>query len=243
MLVTGSPLVACDSQLTLTLVGPLCDSSVRGPFTCTGRTMAAADPRSSSDGGPASRGGVPGGESSKDRDGPGGSNGEGERERATFECNICLDTARDAVISMCGHLFCWPCLHQWLETRPSRQQCPVCKAGISRDKVIPLYGRGSSSQEDPRLKSPPRPQGQRTEPESRGGMFQGFSDTGFHMSFGIGAFPFSFFTTVFNTNDPFHRADQYAGDPQGNLNNGNYNWQDSLFLFVAIFFFFWLLSV
>lgn len=39
---------------------------------------------------------------------------------------------------------------QWLETRPSRQQCPVCKAGISRDKVIPLYGRGSSSQEDPR---------------------------------------------------------------------------------------------
>ena len=30
----------------------------------------------------------------------------------TFQCNICLDTARDAVVSMCGHLFCWPCLHQ-----------------------------------------------------------------------------------------------------------------------------------
>uniref|UniRef100_A0A3P8RRE5 E3 ubiquitin-protein ligase RNF185 n=1 Tax=Amphiprion percula TaxID=161767 RepID=A0A3P8RRE5_AMPPE len=215
--------------------------------------MAAADPRSSSDGGPASRGGFPAGESSNDRDGPGGSSSGGsgesererERDRATFECNICLDTATDAVISMCGHLFCWPCLHQWLETRPSRQQCPVCKAGISREKVIPLYGRGSSSQEDPRLKTPPRPQGQRTEPESRGGMFQGFRDTGFHMSFGIGAFPFGFYTTVFNTNDPFHRADQYAGDHQGNgnLNNGNNNWQDSLFLFVAIFFFFWLLSV
>ncbi|KAI4817675.1 E3 ubiquitin-protein ligase RNF5 [Pseudochaenichthys georgianus] len=211
--------------------------------------MSAADPRSSSDGGPASRGGFPAGESSNDRNGPGGSSGgaegEPERDRAAFECNICLDTARDAVISMCGHLFCWPCLHQWLETRPSRQQCPVCKAGISREKVIPLYGRGSSSQEDPRLKTPPRPQGQRTEPESRGGMFQGFGDTGFHMSFGIGAFPFGFFTTVFNANDPFHRADQYAGDQQGtpNLNNGSNNWQDSLFLFVAIFFFFWLLSV
>ncbi|KAG7500763.1 E3 ubiquitin-protein ligase RNF5 [Solea senegalensis] len=212
--------------------------------------MAAADPRSSSDGGAASRGGFPDAESRNDRDGPGGGGGGGgegerERDRATFECNICLDTARDAVISMCGHLFCWPCLHQWLETRPSRQQCPVCKAGISREKVIPLYGRGSSSQEDPRLKTPPRPQGQRTEPESRGGMFQGFGDTGFHMSFGIGAFPFGFFTTVFNTNDHFHRADQYAGDHQGNgnLNNGNNNWQDSLFLFVAIFFFFWLLSV
>ena len=33
-----------------------------------------------------------------------------------FQCNICLDVARDAVVSMCGHLFCWPCLHQvWLK--------------------------------------------------------------------------------------------------------------------------------
>lgn len=40
-------------------------------------------------------------------------------------------------------------------------------------------------------------------------------------------------------------VDQYVGDHQGNGNgnNGNNNWQDSLFLFVAIFFFFWLLSV
>lgn len=29
---------------------------------------------------------------------------KGEEESA-FECNICLDTAKDAVISMCGHLF------------------------------------------------------------------------------------------------------------------------------------------
>jgi E3 ubiquitin-protein ligase RNF5 len=61
----------------------------------------------------------------------------------------------------------WPCLHQWLETRPNRQSCPVCKAAISRDKVIPLYGRGGSK-EDPREKLPPRPQGQRTEPENTG---------------------------------------------------------------------------
>lgn len=65
------------------------------------------------------------------------------------------------------------------------------------------------------------------------------------MSFGIGAFPFGFFTTVFNTNNPFHRADaHYGADQQANenANNGN-NWQDSLFLFLAIFFFFWILSV
>ncbi|TMW45953.1 hypothetical protein DOY81_008966, partial [Sarcophaga bullata] len=88
---------------------------------------------------------------------------------------ICLDTAKDAVVSMCGHLFCWPCLHQWLETRPNRKLCPVCKAAIGKDKSE-IY------------RLPPRPAGQRTEPEPQQG-FQGFSfGDGFHMSFGIGLF-------------------------------------------------------
>lgn len=73
-----------------------------------------------------------------------------KKDDSMFECNICLDTAKEAVVSMCGHLFCWPCLHQWLETRPTRQLCPVCKAAISKEKVIPLYGRGSTKEEDPR---------------------------------------------------------------------------------------------
>ncbi|KAI5721278.1 hypothetical protein M8J77_018460 [Diaphorina citri] len=65
----------------------------------------------------------------------------------------------------------WPCLHQWLETCPNRQTCPVCKAAIDKDKVIPVYGRGGS-EIDPRDEVPPRPQGQRTEREnSSRGMF------------------------------------------------------------------------
>ena len=95
---------------------------------------------------------------------------EEEEDNRSFECNICLDVARNAVISLCGHLFCWPCLHQWLETRPQRQICPVCKAGIGRDKVVPLYGR-DGDQKDPRdIPIPPRPRGQRPEPESSGGI-------------------------------------------------------------------------
>jgi len=131
---------------------------------------------------------------------------------AGFECHICLDIAKDAVVSLCGHLFCWPCLHQWLETRPTVQLCPVCKAGISKDKVVPLYGRGGNGeQKDPRTKPPPpRPQGQRSEPESQGGFGAGafggwpgmiFGDGGSHLSFGIGAFPFAFFASAFNLND------------------------------------------
>lgn len=48
-------------------------------------------------------------------------------------------------------IYSWPCLHQWLETRPTRQVCPVCKAAISKEKVIPLYGRGATKHEDPRF--------------------------------------------------------------------------------------------
>ncbi|KAE8585217.1 hypothetical protein XENTR_v10021248 [Xenopus tropicalis] len=159
---------------------------------------------------------------------------------AAYECNICLETAREPVVSVCGHLYCWPCLHQWLETRPDRQECPVCKAGISREKVIPIYGRGDSNQKDPRLKTPPRPQGQRPEPENRaGGGVPGFTDTGFHMSFGIGAFPFGFFTTVFNTNDLHSAPRADTGLPQSRF----FGLPDSLFLIIAAFFFLWLISV
>jgi E3 ubiquitin-protein ligase RNF5 len=33
------------------------------------------------------------------------SNEEKEKDERMFECNICLDTAKEAVVSMCGHLF------------------------------------------------------------------------------------------------------------------------------------------
>ena len=32
--------------------------------------------------------------------------------RAQFDCNICFDAARDPVVTQCGHLYCWQCLHQ-----------------------------------------------------------------------------------------------------------------------------------
>lgn len=30
---------------------------------------------------------------------------EKNAQEGSFECNICLDTAKDAVVSYCGHLF------------------------------------------------------------------------------------------------------------------------------------------
>ncbi|VDP11757.1 unnamed protein product [Heligmosomoides polygyrus] len=59
-----------------------------------------------------------------------------------FGCSICLDTASDAVVSRCGHLYCASCLKHWLDTGPDNQFCPVCKAAISWREVIRVYGQG-----------------------------------------------------------------------------------------------------
>ncbi|CAB4400232.1 unnamed protein product [Rhizophagus irregularis] len=87
-------------------------------------------------------------------------------DSSEYECNICFDTASSPVLTLCGHLFCWPCLHQWLEAQSQNPLCPVCKAGCGQDKVIPIYGRGKEAK-DPRKNSdiPNRPAGQRPQPQ------------------------------------------------------------------------------
>ena len=95
--------------------------------------------------------------------------GEGEEPDASiFSCNICMEMASDAVVTLCGHLYCWPCLYRWLQLQSNDRTCLVCKDGVDRDKVIPVYGRGGNG--DPRNvdrgldEVPPRPLGQRPLP-------------------------------------------------------------------------------
>ncbi|KAL3813545.1 hypothetical protein ACJIZ3_014813 [Penstemon smallii] len=96
------------------------------------------------------------------------SSGSDGNESGDFECNICFDLAQDPVITLCGHLYCWPCLYRWLRGHSQSHECPVCKALIDEEKLIPLYGRGKTST-DPRSKPipgveiPNRPAGQRPE--------------------------------------------------------------------------------
>ena len=33
-------------------------------------------------------------------------------DSSPFECNICLELARDPVVTYCGHLYCWPCIYR-----------------------------------------------------------------------------------------------------------------------------------
>lgn len=50
----------------------------------------------------------------------------------SFDCNICLELAQDPVVTLCGHLFCWPCLYRWLQMHSVCQECPVCKASVCK---------------------------------------------------------------------------------------------------------------
>ncbi|KAI4366395.1 hypothetical protein MLD38_022277 [Melastoma candidum] len=97
-----------------------------------------------------------------------GSSGDSQATVGSFECNICFDLAQDPIVTLCGHLFCWPCLYKWLHIHSQSQECPVCKALVEEEKVVPLYGRGKTST-DPRSRSipgvdiPRRPTGRRPE--------------------------------------------------------------------------------
>lgn len=83
-----------------------------------------------------------------------------------FDCNICLDLARDPVVTCCGHLFCWPCLYRWLHVHSDAQECPLCKGEVTTKSVTPIYGRGNGvrePEEDSSLKIPLRPNARRVE--------------------------------------------------------------------------------
>ncbi|KAL6562128.1 hypothetical protein OROGR_003135 [Orobanche gracilis] len=90
---------------------------------------------------------------------------ESDKNSPCFDCSICLEYARDPVVTLCGHLYCWPCIYKWFDSQntslASQQlpQCPVCKAEISEKTIVPLYGRGQSfSEPEPECKTiPPRP--------------------------------------------------------------------------------------
>jgi E3 ubiquitin-protein ligase RNF5 len=63
-------------------------------------------------------------------------------ERAdNFECNICYDICQKPVVTTCGHLFCWPCIYQWINTNRTFLTCPVCKNGISEQRLVSIYSR------------------------------------------------------------------------------------------------------
>ncbi|KAL6002247.1 hypothetical protein ACLOJK_034177 [Asimina triloba] len=84
-----------------------------------------------------------------------------------FECNICLEMAKEPVVTSCGHLFCWPCLYLWLHVHSDHKECPMCKGEVTESNITPIYGRGNfrngGAGDRSGLRIPPRPHACRIE--------------------------------------------------------------------------------
>jgi hypothetical protein len=76
---------------------------------------------------------------------------DAELQKSALECHICLAPPTDPVATLCGHLFCWPCLYRWLQGQP--KPCPVCRAPVR--SVIPIYGSHGEGGSVPPRPSPP----------------------------------------------------------------------------------------
>ncbi|KAI3911784.1 hypothetical protein MKW92_002810 [Papaver armeniacum] len=155
--------------------------------------------------------------------------GSGDRnDMANFNCSICLDLAQDPIVTLCGHLYCWPCLYKWfgyLGTHSLPQECPVCKALVQEDKLVPLYGRGKTSADDPRLKSipetdiPNRPEAQRPETANRAPNMNQFPPLDFGFMGGdtpIANVTVNSFTFIYTTT-PSHPTSQWLQDIAGKI--------------------------
>ena len=63
-----------------------------------------------------------------------------ERMAARLEkdlsCPVCCEIFKDPVLLSCSHSFCKACVHQYWETKGSRE-CPVCRRKSSKEGLPP----------------------------------------------------------------------------------------------------------
>ncbi len=79
--------------------------------------------------------------------------------RVYLHCKICSEKILDPVITLCGHPFCWGCLHDWKESKQADPfPCPVCSDAIDTRNIVPIYmATEQISKKRKERTPPPRP--------------------------------------------------------------------------------------
>ena len=71
---------------------------------------------------------------------------------ASKQCPLCMDQVTNPAAPQCGHIFCWDCIHTWVNTHTTDRthsgssgsgsgdiKCPVCRCLFKRKAVRALF--------------------------------------------------------------------------------------------------------
>lgn len=59
----------------------------------------------------------------------------GSMVRTEKKCPLCLEARSNPTSTICGHIFCWACIVNCIQSKP---ECPICRETLDSTKIVPL---------------------------------------------------------------------------------------------------------